>query len=82
MVLVVEVVGVGGPELVLVLELVLELELELVGGPELPRLHSGAASSELPLTNPHLRKSQKSNSRLLLPQPAALMLMNIFPNPY
>ena len=34
-VLVVEVVGVGGPELVLVLELVLELELELelVGGP-------------------------------------------------
>ena len=82
MVLVVEVVGVGGPELVLVLELVLELELELVGGPELPRLHSGAASSELPLTNPHLRKSQKSNSRLLLPQPPALMLMNIFPNPY
>ena len=80
--MVVEVVGVGGPELVLVLELVLELELELVGGPELPRLHSGAASSELPLTNPHLRKSQKSNSRLLLPQPAALMLMNIFPNPY
>ena len=45
MVLVVEVVGVGGPELVL------ELELELVGGPELPRLHSGAASSELPLTH-------------------------------
>ena len=82
MVLVVEVVGVGGPELVLVLELVLEFELELVGGPELPRLHSGAASSELPLTNPHLRKSQKSNSRLLLPQPPALMLMNIFPNPY
>ena len=78
----VEVVGVGGPELVLVLELVLELELELVGGPELPRLHSGAASSELPLTNPHLRKSQKSNSPLLLPQPPALMLMNIFPNPY
>ena len=82
MVLVVEVVGVGGPELVLVLVLVFELELELVGGPELPRLHSGAASSELPLTNPHLRKSQKSNSRLLLPQPPALMLMNIFPNPY
>ena len=49
MVLVVEVVGVGGPELELVL--VLELELELVGGPELPRLHSGAASSELPLTH-------------------------------
>ena len=47
--MVVEVVGVGGPELVLVLEL--ELELELVGGPELPRLHSGAASSELPLTH-------------------------------
>ena len=45
--MVVEVVGVGGPELVLVLE----LELELVGGPELPRLHSGAASSELPLTH-------------------------------
>ena len=51
MVLVVEVVGVGGPELELVLVLELELELELVGGPELPRLHSGAASSELPLTH-------------------------------